>query len=275
MPMEMSFKDHIYELRSRVLRIAISILVITIFCMMFGIEQIDLKDQNNEINITDTIFYPYPNPLNNIAIQITGYMKENLVPTGVELIQTAPGQAFFAQVYVAALVGMILTIPIIVKEIYEFVFPAIEKDRKKKKIKLIKILIPIVMLFIIGLLFAYVLVIPFTLDILYKYGESLGVETFLNINDFISFVLQFLLGFGVAFQLPIIMYIISLSEIVDKRFWIRNFRYAIIILVVFGAIITPDGSGVTMWFITLPMTVLYLSGILLIKMRTKDIVIKE
>ena len=227
--MEMSFKDHIYELRSRVLRIAISILVITIFCMMFGIEQVDLKDQNNEINIIDTIFYPYPNPLNNIAIQITGYMKENLVPTGVELIQTAPGQAFFAQVYVAALVGMILTIPIIVKEIYEFVFPAIEKDRKKKKIKLIKILIPIVMLFIIGLLFAYVLVIPFTLDILYKYGESLGVETFLNINDFISFVLQFLLGFGVAFQLPIIMYIISLSEIVDNRFWIRNFRYAIII----------------------------------------------
>ncbi|MGD1834420.1 MAG: twin-arginine translocase subunit TatC [Nitrososphaeraceae archaeon] len=274
MPIEMSFKDHIYELRSRILRIAISILAITIFCMTFGIEKIDLNYENSEIIIIDTIFYPYPNPLDNIAIQITGYMKENLVPTGVELIQTAPGQAFFAQVYVAILIGMIITIPIIVKETYEFVFPAIEKDKRKKKIKLIKMLFPIILLFITGLVFAYVLVIPFTLDILYKYGESLGVETFLNINDFISFVLQFLLGFGVAFQLPIIMYVISLSEIVDKNFWIRNFRYAIIILVVFGAIITPDGSGVTMWFITGPMTLLYLSGILLIKMKTKDVVIK-
>lgn len=274
MPIEMSFKDHIYELRSRILRIAISILAITIFCMTFGIEKIDLNYENNEIIIINTIFYPYPNPLDNIAIQITGYMKENLVPTGVELIQTAPGQAFFAQVYVAILIGMIITIPIIVKETYEFVFPAIEKDKRKKKIKLIKMLFPIILLFITGLVFAYVLVIPFTLDILYKYGESLGVETFLNINDFISFVLQFLLGFGVAFQLPIIMYVISLSEIVDKHFWIRNFRYAIIILVVFGAIITPDGSGVTMWFITGPMTLLYLSGILLIKMKTKDVVIK-
>ena len=93
-------------------------------------------------------------------------------------------------------------------------------------------------------IFSYLLVIPFTLDFLYKYGESIGVETFLNINDFITFVLQFLIGFGISFELPLLMYIISLSKIIDRDFWRKNLRYSIIIIVVFGVIITPDGSGV-------------------------------
>jgi sec-independent protein translocase protein TatC len=128
-------------------------------------------------------------------------------------------------------------------------------------------LIPTLGLFIIGIIFSFLLVIPFTLDFLYKYGESIGVETFLNINDFITFVLQFLIGFGISFELPLLMYIISLSKIIDYDFWRKNFRYSIIIIVVFGAIITPDGSGVTMWLIAGPMILLYLTGIFLIQTK--------
>ncbi|HEY5736790.1 MAG TPA: twin-arginine translocase subunit TatC, partial [Nitrososphaeraceae archaeon] len=120
---------------------------------------------------------------------------------------------------------------------------------------------------IIGVIFSYLLVIPFTLDFLYKYGESIGVETFLNINDFITFVLQFLIGFGISFELPLLMYVISLSQIIDHNFWKKNFRYAIIIIVVFGAVITPDGSGVTMWLIAGPMILLYLIGIFLVQTK--------
>ena len=54
------------------------------------------------------LYYPAPEPLDNIAAQLTNYFKTNLVPEGVQLIQTAPGQAFFAQVYIAALVGIVL-----------------------------------------------------------------------------------------------------------------------------------------------------------------------
>lgn len=128
-------------------------------------------------------------------------------------------------------------------------------------------LIPTIGLFIIGVIFSYLLVIPFTLDFLYKYGESIGVETFLNINDFITFVLQFLIGFGISFELPLLMYVISLSQIIDHNFWKKNFRYAIIIIVVFGAVITPDGSGVTMWLIAGPMILLYLIGIFLVQTK--------
>jgi sec-independent protein translocase protein TatC len=97
----------------------------------------------------------------------------------------------------------------------------------------------------------------------------MGVETFLNINEFISFVLQFFLGFGIAFELPVVMYAISLTGIVDSKFWRNNFRYAAIILVIFGALITPDGSGITMWFMAVPMITIYLIGMLAIRRRER------
>ena len=263
----MSLREHFSEMRSRILRVSIIILIIIVFCITFGFKvyQINISI----FNVPNTLYIPFidPNPFNNIAIQVTSFMKDSLLPVGVELIQTAPGQAFFAQIYVAALIGIIISIPLLIRELYEFIGPAIE-EREKKRINLVKMLIPTLGLFLIGIIFSYLLIIPFTLDLLYKYGESIGVETFLNINDFITFVLQFLIGFGISFELPLLMYIISLSKIIDYDFWKKNFRYSIILIVVFGAIITPDGSGITMWLIAGPMILLYLIGIILVQAKT-------
>ncbi len=265
----MSLREHFSEMRSRILRVSIIILIIIVFCITFGFKvyQINISI----FNVPNTLYIPFidPNPFNNIAIQVTSFMKDSLLPVGVELIQTAPGQAFFAQIYVAALIGIIISIPLLIRELYEFIGPAIE-EREKKRINLVKMLIPTLGLFLIGIIFSYLLIIPFTLDLLYKYGESIGVETFLNINDFITFVLQFLIGFGISFELPLLMYIISLSKIIDYDFWKKNFRYSIILIVVFGAIITPDGSGITMWLIAGPMILLYLIGIILVQAKTAE-----
>jgi len=95
----------------------------------------------------------------------------------------------------------------------------------------------------------------------------LGILSFLSINEFVSFVLQFFIAFGVSFQLPLIMYTLSLTGLIDNRFWLKNFRYALIFIVIFGAVITPDGSGLTMWFISIPMLLLYSLGILIIKIK--------
>ena len=167
-----------------------------------------------------------PNPFNNIAIQVTSFMKDTLLPVEVKLIQTAPGQAFFAQIYVAGLIGIIIAVPLLIRELYEFILPAIE-EKEKKRINFLKMLIPTIGLFIIGVIFSYLLVIPFTLDFLYKYGESIGVETFLNINDFITFVLQFLIGFGISFELPLlnVCYILisdNRPQLLEKKFPIFN-----------------------------------------------------
>jgi sec-independent protein translocase protein TatC len=256
MKVEMSIREHIEELRARVLRVALSIIIITIFAMTFDLRPVEISGL--------PLVYPYPDPIHNISVRLMFYMQDTLLPDGVELIQTAPGQAFFAQVYVSVLIGLTASIPIIVREIAAFISPAISS---KTKIGLLNVFLPAVGLFVTGIAFAYLLVIPYALDFLYQYGEALNVATFLTINDFISFVMQFFLGFGVAFQLPILMYGISLTNLVSPRFWRDNFRYAAIILVVFGALITPDGSGVTMWFVAGPMIGLYLAGMVVIERR--------
>jgi sec-independent protein translocase protein TatC len=259
---EMTFREHIEELRVRILRVAVVIIVITIFAMTFDLRPI----QVNGIPFA----YPYPDPLHNISIRLTFYMQESLLPEGVNLIQTAPGQAFFSQIYVSVLIGLTASIPFIMREVSAFISPAIST---KTKIGLVNVFLPSIALFIGGIAFSYLLVIPFVLDFLYKYGEALGVATFLTINNFISFVMQFFLGFGLAFQLPILMYGISLTDTVSPRFWRANFRYAALILVIFGALITPDGSGVTMWFITIPMMLLYLAGMIIVERRAARVAI--
>ncbi|MFQ5781528.1 MAG: twin-arginine translocase subunit TatC [Nitrosopumilus sp.] len=251
--------QHLEELRKRLLRIVLIIGIITAFILTFHAEPI----QVNQI----TLYYPTPEPLDNIAAQITNHMKVNLVPEDVQLIQTAPGQAFFAQVYIAALVGIVIGMPVIIKELVGFIKPAL----KENEINVSRsISLPALGLFVGGCLFSYTLVIPYILEFLYRYGESAGLVTFLNVIDFVTFVLQFLLAFGFSFQLPLVMYAISASGMVDSDFWRKNIRYAIVIIVIFGAVITPDGSGVTMWFIAGPMIALYAAGIFAIERKERE-----
>jgi sec-independent protein translocase protein TatC len=295
----MSIAEHFDELRIRLVHIVICIAIITIFSMSFSIKStilpISLPDQDGGPQENLKVYYPYPDPLNNVALQLTSFMKDTLLPAEVKFIQTAPGQVFFAQIHISLLIGLIASLPIVIKEIFGFISPAFDTSKNKddsetkeedkdgmtkdkngkeslSRFRLFKVISPIFLLFLIGIVFSYVLVIPFTLNFLYKYGEAIGAETFLTVNDFIAFVLQFVLGFGIAFQLPVIMYVLSLSGATDSKFWQRNFRYAIIIITVFGAIITPDGSGVTMWFIALPMIALYAIGILAIRRREDRVI---
>lgn len=297
----MSIAQHVDELRIRLIHVIICIVIITIFSMSFGIKTavvpIALPSSDGSQLYFLKLYYPYPDPLDNIALQLTSFMKDTLLPSEVKFIQTAPGQVFFAQVYISLLIGLICSLPIVIREIFGFISPAFVQIKRKgesgdddvqnninnnlkqakkenarsssslSKIKIIKIALPVFLLFIFGVVFSYLLVIPFTLNFLYSYGESIGAETFLTVNDFITFVLQFVLGFGIAFQLPIIMYLLSLSGLTDSKFWQKNFRYAIIIITIFGAVITPDGSGVTMWFVALPMIALYAVGIIAIRRK--------
>lgn len=276
----MSIAEHIDELRIRIIHVVICIAIITIFSMSFSIKATILpialpsQDAGQQENLK--IYYPFPDPLDNVALQLTSFMKDTLLPSGVKLIQIAPGQVFFAQLHISLLIGLICSLPIVIREIFGFISPAFDQTKNKRKsfskVNLFKIISPMFLLFILGVVFSYVLVIPFILNFLYKYGESIGAETFLTVSDFITFVLQFILGFGIAFQLPVLMYVLSLSGLTDSKFWQRNFRYAIIIITVFGAIITPDASGVTMWFIALPMIALYAVGIIAIRRKEDNVI---
>lgn len=252
---------HLDELRRRVLRIAAAVAGIAAFLLTFHAEPVPV-DIAGIASVV--LYYPVPDPLNNMAAQMTGIMGRTLVPEGVSLIQTAPGEAFFAQVYIAALAALAASMPLIAREAAAFVRPALAAGEARLGRSMA---LPAVGLFAGGCAFAYVLVVPYVLEFLYRYGESAGLVTFLNVIDFVGFVLHFLLAFGASFQLPLAMYAATASGVVGARFWRSNIRYAVVAIVIFGAAITPDGSGVTMWFIGGPMIVLYAAGMALAERR--------
>ena len=274
---ELPLTGHIDELRRRGIRTLLVLTIITIICLSFGLKSFTVvlslpqaisflnftsDSRSSDSSVVLRFYYPYPNPFENIAVQLTLFLKDTLLPPEVKFIQTAPGQAFFAQIHISLLLSIICSIPIIAREVFAFIYPALST---KTTTAIYKITLPILLLFIMGIVFSYLLVIPFTLSFLYRYGESLGAETFVTVSDFMTFVLQFMLGFGLAFQLPVIMFGLSLTGLVDSTFWSKNLRYAIVIIAIFGALITPDGSGITMWFVSIPMIVLYVLGIMIIR----------
>ncbi len=260
----MTLREHLNELRVRVMHIVIAVIAITIFTMTFDLRPAEFGGL--------TLAYPYPDAIHNLSARIMLYMQDTLLPDNVTLVQTAPGQAFFAQMYVSVLAGIIGSMPVIVKEISGFISPAISAQARKS---ISRVVVPAIALFVAGVAFSYVVVVPFVLDFLYQYGEAIGVVPLFNITDFISFVLQFLLGFGISFELPILMYGIALTDTMSPTFWRNNFRYAVIIIVIFGAVITPDGSGITMWFVALPMLALYAAGMAAVEARARRIARQE
>jgi len=88
----------------------------------------------------------------------------------------------------------------------------------------------------------------------------------------VTFILELQeLAFGISFQLPLVMYAATASGITEASFWRKNIRYAIVVIVIFGAVVTPDGSGVTMWFIGGPMIALYVAGMFFVERKERQI----
>ncbi|MGH9922678.1 MAG: twin-arginine translocase subunit TatC, partial [Nitrososphaerales archaeon] len=117
MDRERPLMEHLQELRGRLVRIALAVGIITAVSLTVGI---DLQDYNG-IRIP----VPYIDPLNNLSIQFLTKMQQDLVPENVTLIQQKPGEAFFAQFYIAILLGVIFGMPVIVKQLVSFIAPGL------------------------------------------------------------------------------------------------------------------------------------------------------
>ena len=255
---------YLEDLRIRLIRIIITVVIISSLCMIFNIHVFDFN--GFKIPILQ------PDPVKNMAGQLILFIKQNLLPENVNLIQTTPGQVFFAQIRVAFILGIILGMPIIIREIAAFIGPALYHNEKAT---LKKIILYSSGLFLIGCLFSYFIVIPYVLNFLYKYGNSIGVSSFFDISEFVLFVLEFFIAFGFSYQFPVIMWVATVSGIVNPLFWRKSLRYFILIAAVFGAIVTPDSSGITMWFVAGPMILLYVFGLLFIEKTSKTRTIEQ
>ena len=118
-------------------------------------------------------------------------------------------------------------------------------------------IIPSFILFILGFGFVDIMIVPLTIRILYGFANSITAQPFITLENMVAFVIG--TGFlgGLAFQIPILMYISTKMKIVKSGFWLRYWHWAAAGFLIITAIITPDGTGVTMLLLAIPLILLY------------------
>ena len=188
------------------------------------------------------------------------YLVAHVVPSSVPIIVTGPLTAFAVQIKLSLLLAFIVTLPLLLYKIFSYISPALYEREQRI---LYGLTAPIAILFAGGVYFAYTYIVPVTFFVLYGYAVPLGATTFLAMNEFIGLTIALLLVGGVFFTLPVLMTLLTFVGVVARDFWWQKWRQAFITLLVVSAIITPDGSGVSMVLLSIPTTSLYLVGAML------------
>lgn len=198
--------------------------------------------------------------------------KESLLPTGVPVVALGPVSPFVAPIMMAFLVALLLTFPFGIWLIVRFLRPAL---RPKERKALSAYIVPSLVLFYAGCALAYFFVIPVTFSVLYSFADPMGVAPFFALDEFISSVFLLTVSVGFSFLLPVFMVASSHAGLISGKFWIRHFRGAILFAVIFSAIITPDGSGVTMVFLAVPLIALYVIGAIMSMRHGRHDIMKD
>lgn len=257
-PAEMGFWDHYRELRHRLILTLIPLAVAFFVFFLFRLEPATLDLLGGA-----EVLVPVPAETGGMAAQTFAFFQETLLPTHVQVIVTNPVDAIVAQITVALFLAVVATSPIAAYHAARFIGPALYPHERAEVLKLVP---AVTGLFLVGCLFGLLLIVPFAFAFLYGYGVALGAVTFVTAQDFISFTVLLVVAFGLSFELPVAM--VGLSAVgVTSEFWTENWRIAVVAIFVFGAAITPDGSGVTMFMVAVPLIALYGAGIWLVRRR--------
>ena len=225
----MPFWRHVYELRNRLIIVLLSILFFSIFSYI--------------------IFPFYFKTFYNV-------IKENLYATHI-------AEGFLTRLKVSILLGAFLTIPVLLFELLLFIFPALTK--KEKTFFLLSILSTFI-LFITGIIFAFIYVLPISINFLKSstfYPEN--VNRLISYNTFVTFFFQFLIGFGLCFQFPIIILLLLKFNLLKIKHLIKYFKYVIIVCFIVSAILTPPDI-ISQIFLAVPMIILYTITIIIGKL---------
>jgi sec-independent protein translocase protein TatC len=191
--------------------------------------------------------------------RVQAFIYERLtkdIPGG-KLIFTEPGEGFFLMIKMAALTGVLLASPYIMLQVWLFIAPGLYAKEKK-------LAIPFVLsssaLFIAGAAFSHYLVFPAAWTFFAGFSNSY-IEFTPRIDPVFGMYVKLILALGFTFQLPVLMFVLARLGIVTAGFLARNFKYAVLLIFITAAVITPDGNPVTQLLVGGPMVVLYGFGI--------------
>ena len=226
-----------------------------------GLNDVEMSLFDHLEELRQRIFYA----LIAVAIAIVAcFFKVNLIvkvlerpAQGAKFLQLAPGEYFFVSMKVAAYSGMLLASPFILYQIIQFVLPGLTRSERR-------LLGPIVLgssvLFFVGILFAYMALIPAALNFFIQYGADV-VEQLWSIDRYFEFVLLLLFSTGIAFQIPVIQLLLGLTGIVSSRQMLSGWRYVILGAAILGAVLTPSTDPLTQSLLGGAVVGLYFGGI--------------
>ncbi|MHB8352318.1 MAG: twin-arginine translocase subunit TatC [Thermoplasmata archaeon] len=241
------------EVRRRAVRIAWVLGPLFAFMITFQIRLASIRWEGLRLLLP----YPYPNFFYNVTAQVFGALKAWMLPPGVQLLNLGVGDSVIIQMEIGALLTIILGMPWIVHEVGAFLMPAL---RRNERALLHQIGIPATILFAIGTALGLLFITPLTFRFLFEYVNAMGLVPVLGVQEFVTFTLLYSLAFGLVFELPVFVYALTRLGVVRAAAWRRHWRGAVIGSLLFGMVVTPDNSGITMILIATPMIGLYLGG---------------
>jgi sec-independent protein translocase protein TatC len=180
-------------------------------------------------------------------------------PVKVPLQIIAPAEAFLTYLKVSFLAGLFLALPFVLYELWKFVAPGLLEHEKKYTIPFV---VGSTALFYLGGCVFYLL-LPMVIEFLLSFSNA-DITAQLSVSYYVSFCIQMMIAFGVVFQLPTVFVFLAQLELLSSRILIRYFRYAVVLVFVVAAVLTPP-DVVSQTFMALPMLLLYGVSILLVK----------
>ena len=222
----MSLTEHLEELRSRLIKSILAIVVGSVISYFFLDEMMHYLTLN-----VDKLYH----------------MK--------------PGEAFFTYIKIDIAAGFLIALPVIFYHMWRFFLPALTTSERM----VLGMIVPIsVLLFFVGLAFSFFLVLPVALKFFIGFGDE-NLQPMFSFGNYFDFLVMFLLPFGFIFELPLVIIVLGKIGILTSE-WLKKYRRIVIFLsFVIGAIITPTPDVFTQSMIALPMIALYEVGYLVLK----------
>ncbi|RFZ92198.1 twin-arginine translocase subunit TatC [Mucilaginibacter conchicola] len=252
MEAEMSFFDHLEELRWHLVRSAIAV------CIFMGVAfyYYDFIFATVIMGPSKPSFWTYRMLCKlGDALHRDGFCVNKI---NIKLMNNEMAGQFTLQINSALMIGLVLGFPYLLWEIWRFVKPALhEKERKAAG----GFVFYATILFVIGIMFGYYIITPMSVNFLASYTVSADITNWFSIDSYISSVATLTLASGAVFQLPILVYILSSLGILTPKYMRNGRRYAIVIILIIAAVITPTPDMLTMTVVSIPLFVLYEVGI--------------
>lgn len=191
-------------------------------------------------------------------------------PLNQKLIFISPTEAFFVNLKVAFFVAIFLSIPVIIYELWEFIAPGLLEKEKKYTLPFI---ISATVCFVIGSAFSYYIALPMITRFLLNFAGS-ELKPMVSVNNYISFVGRFMIGSGLIFEFPVLIFFLSKIGIATPAFLSQKRGYAILGIFIISAVITPPDIF-TMFIMAIPLMALYEISIIIARLFGKKVTVPE